>query len=118
MWQKVSKIGLLCGLVLVVSSPTLALAKGGHGGGHGGSHGGGHGGSHGGSNGSNGSHTISNHEGSTGSKGASHSSSHSTSHSRSYRSSAIGTPISSWRSLSSQAEFKKRTHFNSVFHFF
>lgn len=30
----------------------------------------------------------------------------SSSHGRSYRPSAIGTPISSWRSLSSQAEFK------------
>lgn len=112
MWRKVSKIALLCGLVLAVSSPTLALAKGGHGGGHGG-HGGGHGGSHSGSHGgskgskgSTGSHTASNHEGSTGSKSGSHSSSHSTSHGRSYRPSAIGTPISSWRSLSSQAEFK------------
>ena len=110
MWRKVSKIALLCVLALSVSSPTLVLARGGHGGGHGGARGGSHGssrggskGSGGGSKGSTGSHNTSNHGGSTGSKGSSHSSS---SHGRSYRPSAIGTPISSWRSLSSQAEFK------------
>ena len=112
MWRKFSKVVLLCGLVLAVSSPTLALAKGGHGGGHGGGHrgghGGGHGGSHGGSKGSHGGSKGSSggSKGSTGSKTGSHSSSHSTSHGRSFRPSAIGTPISSWRSLSSQAEFK------------
>lgn len=107
MWRKVSKIALVGLLVLSLSAPTLALAKGGsHGGSHGGSKGGSHGGSKGsggGSKGFTGSHNTSNHGGSTGSKSGSHSSS---SHGRSFRPSAIGTPISSWRSLSSQAEFK------------
>lgn len=114
MWRKVSKIALVGLLAISVSAPTVALARGGHGGGHGGSHGGSYGGSHGGSKGgskgsgggskgSTGSHNTSNHGGLTGSKSGSHSSS---SHGRSYRPSAIGTPISSWRSLSSQAEFK------------
>lgn len=110
MWCKVSKIALVGLLAISVSAPTVALARGGHGGGHGGGPGGSHGGSHGGSKGSGGgskgstgSHNTSNHGGLTGSKSGSHSSS---SHGRSYRPSAIGTPISSWRSLSSQAEFK------------
>lgn len=114
MWHKVSKIALVGLLAFSVSAPTVALARGGHGGGHGGSHGGSHGGfkggshggskgSGGGSKGSTGSHNTSNHGGSTGSKSSSHSSSN---HGRSFRPSAIGTPISSWHSLSSQAEFK------------
>lgn len=101
MWRKVSKIALLCVLALSVSSPTLALAKGGHGGGHGGSHGGSKGGSH---NSSKGSHNTNSKSSSKSSKSSSHSSSHSTSHGRSYRASAVGTPVTSWRSLGSQAE--------------
>lgn len=109
MLRKLSKIALVGLLALSVSSPTLVLARGGHGG-HGGGHGGARGGSHGSSRGSSksGSHgsskgSTSHNGGSKGSKSGSHSSS---SHGRSFRPSAIGTPISSWRSLSSQADFK------------
>lgn len=112
MLRKLSKIVLVGLLALSVSSPTLVLAKGGHGG-HGGGHGGARGGSHGSSRGSSksGSHgsskgSTSHNGGSKGSKSGSHFGSHNSSHGRSYRSSAVGTPVSSWRSLSSQAEFK------------
>lgn len=50
MLRKLSKIVIVGLLAFSVSSPTLALARGGHGG-HGG-HGGGHGGARGGSHGS------------------------------------------------------------------
>lgn len=112
MLRKLSKIALVGLLALSVSSPTLVLARGGHGG-HGGGHGGARGGSHGSSRGSSksGSHgsskgSTSHNGGSKGSKSGSHFGSHNSSRGRSYRSSAVGTPISSWRSLSSQAEFK------------
>lgn len=113
MWQKVSKIALVGLLALSVFSPTLALAKGGHGGGHGGSHGSSHGGSkggsHGGSKSSKGSHSTSSKSSSKSSKSSSHSTSHSTSHGRSYRASAVGTPVTSWRSLGSQVEITNKS---------
>lgn len=109
MLRKLSKIALFGLLALSVSSPTLALARGGHVGGHGGGHGGARGGSHGSSRGSSksGFHgsskgSPSHNGGSKGSKSGSHFGSHSSSHGRSYRSSAVGTPVSSWRSLGSQ----------------
>lgn len=109
MWRKVSKLTLLGVLALSVSSPTLALAKGGHGGGHGGSHGGGHDGSHGGSKGSKGSHSANSKSSSKSSKSGFHFSSHRTHHDRSYRASAVGTPVTSWRSLGSQVNITNKS---------
>lgn len=97
-------------LTLVSLSPTLVLAKGGHGGGHGG-HGGGHGGHGGSHHGSTGSHGTS--KGSSGSHKGGSSTSHvghtssSKSSGHSYRASAVSTPVSSWRSLSSQVKSVK-----------
>ena len=94
-------------LTLVSLSPTLVLAKGGHGGGHGG-HGGGHGGSHHGSTGSHGTSKGSSgsHKGGGSTNHGGHSSS-SKSSGHSYRASAVSTPVSSWRSLSSQVNSVK-----------
>lgn len=89
-------------LTLVSLIPTMVLAKGGHGGhgGHGGSH---HGstGSHGTSKGSSGSHKGGSSTSHVGYSSSSKSSGHS------YRASAVSTPVSSWRSLSSQVKSVK-----------
>lgn len=119
MLRKLSKIALVGLLALSVSSPTLVLARGGHGG-HGGGHGGARGGSHGSSRGSSksGSHgsskgSTSHNGGSKGSKSGSHFGSHNSSHGRSYRSSAVGTPVSSWRSLGSQVDTHSKPSFGA-----
>ena len=93
-------------LALVSLSPTLVLAKGGHGGGHGG-HGGSHGGGHHGSTGSHGTSKGSgSHKGGSSTSHVGHSSS-SKSSGHSYRASAVSTPVSSWHSLSSQVKSVK-----------
>lgn len=90
-------------LALVSLSPTMVLAKGGHGGGHGG----GHSGSHHGSTGSHGTSKGSgSHKGSSSTSHVGHSSS-SKSSGHSYRASAVSTPVSSWHSLSSQVKSVK-----------
>lgn len=93
-------------LTLVSLIPTMVLAKGGHGGGHGGH--GGHGGSHHGSTGSHGTFKGSSgsHKSGSSTNHVGHSSS-SKSSSHSYRASAVSTPVSSWRSLSSQVKSVK-----------
>lgn len=119
MLRKLSKIALVGLLALSVSSPTLVLARGGHGG-HGGGHGGARGGSHGSSRGSSKSDSHGSSKGSTshnggskGSKSGSHFGSHNSSHGRSYRSSAVGTPVSSWRSLGSQVDTHSKPSFGA-----
>ena len=113
----------LTALILLLS-PTIALAKGGHGGGHGG-HGGHHGGSHtshtsksggsksggtktGGSKGP--SSTVK--SGTSGSKSSSHTSTHSVLHGggksafarNASRASSNATPVSSWKSLNTETK--------------
>jgi len=117
-------------------TPTIALAKGGHGGGHGG-HGGHHGGSHtshtsksgssksgaksgskgssstvkSGNSGSKGSSSTVK-SGNSGSKSSSHTSTHSVLHGggksafarNAFRASSNGTPVSSWKSISSETK--------------
>ena len=105
--------------VTLLLTPTIALAKGGHGGGHGG-HGGHHGGSHtshtsksggakiGGSKGS--STTVK--SGTSGSKSSSHTSTHSVLHGggksafarNASRASSNATPVSSWKSLNTETK--------------
>ena len=116
MLRKFSKIALIGVLALSVSSPTLAFAKGGHGGGHGGARGGSRGSSRGSSkSGSHGSSkgSPSHNGGSKGSKSGSHFGSHNSSHGRSYRSGAVGTPVSSWRSLGSQVDTHSKPSFGA-----
>lgn len=110
-------------VVTILLTPTIALAKGGHGGGHGG-HGGHHSGSHtshtsksggnksGGSKtgGSKGSTTVK--SGSYGSKSSSHTSTHSVLHGggksafarNAFKASSNATPVSSWKSLNTETK--------------
>lgn len=113
---------IITALTLLLT-PTIALAKGGHGGGHGG-HGGGHGG-HGGHHGS--SHTSKSggaktggskgssttvKSGTSGSKSSSQTSTHSVLHGggksafarNASRASSNATPVSSWKSLNTETK--------------
>ena len=114
---------LLTIIATLLLTPTVALAKGGHGGGHGG-HGGHHGGSHtshtsksGGSKsggaktgGSKGSTTFK--SGTSGSKSSSHTSTYSVLHGggksafarNASRASSNATPVSSWKSLNTETK--------------
>lgn len=108
-------------VVTLLLTPTIALAKGGHGGGHGGHHGGSHtshtsksggsksGGSKtGGSKGS--SSTVK--SGASGSKSSSHTSTHSVLHGggksafarNAMRAGSNATPVSSWKSLNTETK--------------
>lgn len=114
-------ITLSIALTLLLT-PTIVLAKGGHGGGHGG-HGGHHGGSHtshtsksgssksGAKSGSKGSSSTVK-SGNSGSKSSSHTSTHSVLHGggksafarNAFRASSNGTPVSSWKSLNTETK--------------
>ena len=104
-------------VVTLLLTPTVALAKGGHGSGHGG-HGGHHGGSHtshtsksgGSKSGSKGSTTVK--SGKSGSKSSSHTSTHSVLHGggksafarNAFKASSNATPVSSWKSLNTETK--------------
>ena len=100
-------ITLSIALTLLLT-PTIALARGGHGGGHGG-HGGHHGSSHT-------SHTSKSGGSTSGAKSGSKSSSHTSTHSvlhgggksafarNAFRASSNATPVSSWKSISSETK--------------
>ena len=114
---------VILSIIAILFSPTMVLARGGHGGGHGG-HGGGHGGHHGGGHtshtsksggtkggaksGSKGSSTVK--SGNSGSKSTSHTSTHSVLHGggktafarNASRASSNATPVSSWKSLNTE----------------
>ena len=114
-------ITLSIALTLLLT-PTIALARGGHGGGHGG-HGGHHGSSHtshtsksggsksGAKSGSKGSSSTVK-SGNSGSKSSSHTSTHSVLHGggksafarNAFRASSNATPVSSWKSISSETK--------------
>lgn len=110
-------------VVTLLLTPTIALAKGGHGGGHGG-HGGHHGGSHtshtsksggnksGGSKSGSKSSSTTVKAGTSGSKSSSQTSTHSVLHGggksafarNASRASSNATPVSSWKSLNTETK--------------
>ena len=110
-------INLAIALTLILT-PTIVLARGGHGGSHGG-HAGHHGGSHsshtsksgGNKSGSKGSSSTVK-SGNSNSKSSSHTSKHSVLHGggksafarNAFRASSNGTPVSSWKSLNSETK--------------